>query len=121
MAATSSMYRQVDAATIRVAAHSWPSGLPWPHRADAAGIDGWLRETWKRPGMAEAVWTASPEFARRVEAACANGTPDARHGWRMALTLARYLVRAQRRATPFGLFSGVAALRFHTPDPAIPP
>ncbi|MBQ1017979.1 lantibiotic dehydratase [Micromonospora sp. D93] len=107
------MYRQVDAATIRIAAHSWRGGgPPWPLRSDATSIDGWLRETWRLPGAAEAVWTASPEFASRVEAVCAGSTLDAGRGWRMALALARYLVRAQRRATPFGLFSGVAALRF---------
>ncbi|MFF5198969.1 thiopeptide-type bacteriocin biosynthesis protein [Micromonospora parva] len=121
MAATGSLYRHVDAATIRIAAHSWRSGgLPWPHRGDAAGIDGWLREMWKRPGAAEAVWTASPEFASRVEAVCAGGTLDAGRGWRMALALARYLVRAQRRATPFGLFSGVAALRFDRAASVVP-
>ncbi|MEU7753669.1 lantibiotic dehydratase [Micromonospora sp. NPDC049171] len=121
MAARSSLYRQVDAATIRIAAHSWRSGdRPWPHRGDAAGIDGWLRETWKLPGVAEAVWTASPEFASRVEAVCAGGTLDAGRGWRMALALARYLVRAQRRATPFGLFSGVAALRFDRTASVVP-
>ncbi|MCG5446189.1 lantibiotic dehydratase [Micromonospora sp. NIE79] len=119
--ARSSLYRHVDAATIRIAAHSWRSGgPPWPHRGDAADIDGWLRKTWKRPGAAEAVWTASPEFASGVEAVCAGGTLDAGRGWRMALALARYLVRAQRRATPFGLFSGVAALRFDRAASVVP-
>ncbi len=38
----------------------------------------------------------------------------------MALALARYLVRAQRRATPFGLFSGVATLWFDTVAAVVP-
>ncbi|WP_123606408.1 lantibiotic dehydratase [Micromonospora sp. Llam0] len=60
------------------------------------------------------------EFAARVETVLAAGgaTPD--REWRVALALARYLVRAQRRATPFGLFSGVAALRFDTVAAVVP-
>lgn len=118
---TGSVLRAVDAATIRVAAHSWPdSALPWPRRHDADGIRRWLRATWQQVGMAEAVWVASPELALRVEAVCAEGDLDPDRGWRMILALARYLVRAQRRATPFGLFSGVAALRFGA-VPAVTP
>nr|WP_230416912.1 lantibiotic dehydratase [Micromonospora tarapacensis] len=64
--------------------------------------------------MVDTVWVASPGFVDRVEAALAGGTLDAARGWRLVLALARYLVRAQRRATPFGLFSGVATLRFGT-------
>jgi len=107
------VYRVVDAATMRAAAQSWPdSGVPWPDLGDVAGLRSWLRAAWEHPGLSEAVWIASPEFAARVEAACSGGDLDAERGRRLALTLARYLVRAQRRATPFGLFSGVAALRF---------
>ncbi|MEU8423617.1 lantibiotic dehydratase [Micromonospora sp. NPDC048835] len=115
------MFQSVDAATIRIAAHTWPDGpAPWPDRSDAAGIANWLQATWRKVGLAEAVWAASPEFAARVEAVLATGctTPD--RGWRMALALARYLVRAKRRATPFGLFSGVAALRFDTVAAVVP-
>lgn len=70
--------------------------------------------------MAEAVWVASPGFVDRVETALAGQAFDAGQGWRMALALARYLVRAQRRATPFGLFSGVATLRFDTVAAVMP-
>ncbi|WP_018908087.1 lantibiotic dehydratase [Salinispora arenicola] len=115
------MFRSVDAAMIRIAAHSWPDGpAPWPERSDASGVADWLHATWRKVGLAEAVWAANPEFAARVEAVLATGgaTPD--RGWRMALALARYLVRAQRRATPFGLFSGVATLRFDTVAAVVP-
>ena len=107
------MFRWVNAATIRIAAHSWSDGpAPWPHRSDASSITDWLQATWRKVGLAEAVWSASPEFATRAEAILATGDAASDRGWRMALALARYLVRAQRRATPFGLFSGVATLRF---------
>ncbi len=37
------MFRSVDAATIRMAAHSWPDGpAPWPDRSDTSGIGDWL-------------------------------------------------------------------------------
>ncbi|MFG3702756.1 lantibiotic dehydratase [Micromonospora sp. NPDC047620] len=109
------MFRTVDAATVRIAARVWPDhGLPWSHWHDSAGVEAWLRATWRQVGLAEAVWVASPEFADRVEMALAGGTFDAGQVWRMALALARYLVRARGRATPFGLFSGVATLRFDT-------
>ncbi|MEU1808427.1 lantibiotic dehydratase [Micromonospora aurantiaca (nom. illeg.)] len=115
------MFRSVDAATIRIAAHSWPDGpAPWPERSDASGIGDWLQATWRKVGLAEAVWSASPEFAARVEAVLATGSAAPDRGWRMALALARYLVRAQRRATPFGLFSGVATLRFDTVAAVVP-
>lgn len=113
MTARGSVYRVVDAATIRAAAHSWPdSPIPWPNLCDVAALRNWLRATWGQPGLSDAVWIASPEFAARVGAACSGGNLDAERARRMALALARYLARAQRRATPFGLFSGVAALRF---------
>ncbi|MFE7868739.1 lantibiotic dehydratase [Micromonospora humida] len=115
------MFRSVDAATIRIAAHSWPDGpVPWPDRSDASGIGDWLHTTWRKVGLAEAVWAASPEFAARVEAVLATEGAAPDPGWRMVLALARYLVRAQRRATPFGLFSGVAALRFDTVAAVVP-
>ncbi|WP_327038063.1 lantibiotic dehydratase [Micromonospora maris] len=109
------MFRTVDAATVRIAAHVWPDhGVPWSDRHDPVGVEAWLRATWRQVGMAEAVWVASPGFVDRVETALAGQMVDAGQGWRMALALARYLVRARRRATPFGLFSGVATLRFDT-------
>ncbi len=109
------MFRTVDAATVRIAGHVLPDhGVPWSHRHDPVGVEAWLRATWRQVGMAEAVWVASPGFVDRVETALAGGRFDAGQGWRMALALARYLVRARRRATPFGLFSGVATLRFDT-------
>ena len=106
------MFRIVDAATIRIAARVSPDReAPWPHRHDPAGVESWLRATWRQVGVAEAVWVASPDFADRVEATLADARLDARQAWRTALAVARYLARARGRATPFGLFSGVAPLR----------
>ncbi|MEU8140612.1 lantibiotic dehydratase [Nonomuraea sp. NPDC048901] len=62
--------------------------------------------------MAAAVSLASPVLAAQIEAVCAGRRPRPGRLRRMALSLARYLVRMRGRATPFGTFAGVAPLRF---------
>ncbi|MFE1395141.1 lantibiotic dehydratase [Nocardiopsis alba] len=61
--------------------------------------------------MRTAVETASPSLARYLNEVGHSGavTEDKRLR-RAALSLMRYLLRAQGRATPFGLFAGVAPL-----------
>ncbi|MFI6634272.1 lantibiotic dehydratase [Nonomuraea fuscirosea] len=105
-------YRHVDAAVIRAAAHPGYLHLPpWPGD-DAASEHAWLARVWAQPSIAEAVAVASPAFADRVDAVCAGHRPNAGQTRRMVLALARYLVRIRGRATPFGIFAGVAAVRF---------
>ncbi|WP_432991794.1 lantibiotic dehydratase [Dactylosporangium sp. CA-233914] len=70
----------------------------------------WLRQMWKNPQIAEAVTLASPVLAEQVRAAVDDGGLDAVQARRVALSLARYLVRMRGRATPFGLFAGVARM-----------
>lgn len=55
---------------------------------------------------------ASPVLADRIEAVCAGRRPGAGPVRRLVMALARYLVRMRGRATPFGAFAGVTALRF---------
>ncbi|WP_239314034.1 lantibiotic dehydratase, partial [Frankia sp. Cj3] len=55
---------------------------------------------------------ASPTLAARVQDVCQGRRPSARQVRRLGLAVARYLVRMSRRATPFGLFAGVASVRF---------
>ncbi|MFH8738471.1 lantibiotic dehydratase [Streptomyces sp. NPDC017964] len=62
--------------------------------------------------MAEAVTIASPVLARQIDATLDGRPTDAGQVRRMALALARYGVRMRGRATPFGLFAGVASTRF---------
>ncbi|GIF75970.1 lantibiotic dehydratase family protein [Asanoa siamensis] len=108
-------FRRVDAATIRISAHRWPDEpTAWPRCGDATAIVSWLRAMWSTGGLADAIWAGSPQLASRVEAACSGAEQDVDRLWRVALSVARYVVRAQRRSTPFGLFSGVSALRFGT-------
>ncbi|QFY11517.1 lantibiotic dehydratase [Nonomuraea phyllanthi] len=110
------MYRYLDALVLR--APAWPPDQQiawWP---DLTGQDAapaswrtWLAHTWQTPGFAAAVEQASPDLARRVRGICA-GRPFPDPAVRRAvLSVMRYLLRASGRATPFGLFAGVAPAR----------
>ncbi|SEG15383.1 thiopeptide-type bacteriocin biosynthesis domain-containing protein [Nonomuraea solani] len=109
-------YRHLDAALIRATTYAGETDLPpWP------GLDGdadewreWIVQVWANQSVASAVSMASPVLAARVEAVRAGRRLSPARLWRMALSLARYLVRMRGRATPFGTFAGVAPLRFTT-------
>ncbi|MGW0874287.1 lantibiotic dehydratase [Streptomyces sp. NPDC002740] len=79
----------------------------------------WVRSVWGDAALAEAVRHASPVLAAQSEALCMSAAPDGRDVRRVGLSLARYLLRAGHRATPFGLFAGVATAAFGTPAKAI--
>ncbi|MFI8490172.1 lantibiotic dehydratase [Streptomyces rubrogriseus] len=62
--------------------------------------------------LVEALEHASPVLAARVRSVCAAPEPPPRKARRAALSVARYLLRARHRATPFGLFAGVTTAGF---------
>ncbi|QSB17498.1 lantibiotic dehydratase [Natronosporangium hydrolyticum] len=71
----------------------------------------WLTKLWSRTDVREALSLASPTLAARVEQLldrdpAVTASADLR---RAVLSAAGYLMRWQRRATPFGLFAGVTA------------
>ncbi|MET7397379.1 lantibiotic dehydratase [Dactylosporangium sp. NPDC005572] len=72
----------------------------------------WLRAVWSREDLAGAVEHASPVLARHVRTLCVTADPAPRDVRRAVLAVMRYLQRAANRATPFGWFSGVAAVSF---------
>ncbi|MEV5695550.1 lantibiotic dehydratase [Micromonospora globbae] len=74
----------------------------------AASWRSWLADTLAIPGFSAALAHASPDLAERATAAINGGLSqsDAR---RVVLAVMRYLLRATTRATPYGLFAGVAA------------
>ncbi|MFI1487245.1 lantibiotic dehydratase [Streptomyces sp. NPDC020747] len=69
----------------------------------------WLRAVWADKDVAEALQHSSPVLAEQVRVLC---TADLRDVQRATASVARYLLRALHRATPFGLFAGVATARF---------
>jgi thiopeptide-type bacteriocin biosynthesis protein len=106
-------FRAVDGAIIR--ATTCPPGLAlpaWPDldSSDISRITGWIREAWLLPGIADVVTVASPDLAAALAAICADPAAPrpVRQVRRVAESLMRYLLRWASRATPFGLFAGVA-------------
>ncbi|TQE36877.1 lanthionine biosynthesis protein [Streptomyces ipomoeae] len=109
------MYRYVDAAVVRAAVLESDRQVIWPGLtgplANTASWRAWLQQTWQTADFATAVKAASPDLAGRVDQVCAGRPlPDAAVR-RTVLSVLRYLLRARTRATPFGLFAGVAAAR----------
>jgi thiopeptide-type bacteriocin biosynthesis protein len=99
-----------DALLLRVGVCHPDQLDPWP---DLIGPDApaswqpWLHRTLQIPGFAVALEHATPALADRLNAALSGGLshPDIR---RVVLAVMRYLLRAVTRATPYGLFAGVA-------------
>ncbi len=97
-----------------------PSGVdvpPWPDLTgttseDVARWRCWLQQVWACEAVVAAVEVASPVLARRVGAVCAGHEQRARQVRRVVVSVVRYLLRMTSRATPFGLFAGVAPARF---------
>ncbi|MFD9869064.1 lantibiotic dehydratase [Streptomyces niveus] len=72
----------------------------------------WVRAVWADPDLVEAVRHASPALAARTDELCGAAAPCGRDVRRVGVSLVRYLLRAGHRATPFGLFAGVATAAF---------
>ncbi len=74
-----------------------------------AGL-AWLGRAWRDPGAEPALSFASPELARQVSRLLADGEDaDPRKVTHSVLATAAYLLRWRGRATPFGLFAGIAS------------
>lgn len=103
-------------ALLRASAIAGSRGLPsWPDvPIESAQQDvwlGWLRQVWEHPVLASAIGDASPVLAQRLDLVC-RGQGSDRDLVRVARSCARYVLRAQGRATPFGYFAGIAPLSF---------
>lgn len=116
------MYRHVDAALVRASAWHPDRQIVWPDltgaSAEPTSWRAWLQQTWCDTDFAAAVKAASPDLANRVEHVCAHRAVPAPAMRRTVVAVLRYLLRARTRATPFGLFAGVAAVRIGT-EPAL--
>ncbi|MFI9598102.1 lantibiotic dehydratase [Nonomuraea sp. NPDC052265] len=65
----------------------------------------WLAKTWARSDVREALQTASPDLAARVDVLLGSATASASNVRRAT---ASFLLRWRGRPTPFGLFAGIA-------------
>ncbi|MEU6756260.1 lantibiotic dehydratase [Streptomyces sp. NPDC046685] len=72
----------------------------------------WLRAVWAAGDFAEGLRHASPSLARQVDVLCSAEEPGGRDVRRAVVSVSRYLLRFAARATPFGLFAGVAVAPF---------
>ncbi|WP_203597276.1 thiopeptide-type bacteriocin biosynthesis protein [Actinomadura bangladeshensis] len=111
------LYRCDDSAFLRAAALT---ELPVPACPDLS-VDSpkhvahwltWLRNVWTIDAVTDAIGQASPALAQEVQTIFTAEAPDARRIRRAASSVARYLLRMTGRATPFGLFAGVAPASF---------
>ncbi|GAA3971630.1 hypothetical protein GCM10023085_62180 [Actinomadura viridis] len=91
----------------------WPD-LTGSSPDHVAGWRAWLRAIWTLDEIAEAIEQASPTLAWQVAVVCSTSTTDARRVRRTVLSVVRYVLRVTGRATPFGLFAGVAPAGFST-------
>jgi thiopeptide-type bacteriocin biosynthesis protein len=110
------MFKAIDAALIRAAACD-AAVPPWPDLTsrdpDLAGSwQTWLRAVWDNDPVAEAIELASPALAAGVQDVIDDRVRDPKRIRRAAESVARYLLRMTSRATPFGLFAGVAPVAF---------
>lgn len=105
------LYRSTGVVLARVSTD--PGGLELPEDLDddAAAEPGraWLARLWRRDEVQAALRVASPALSQQIDAVLGGGCVDARQMRRVLVSASSYLLRWQRRATPFGLFAGVAA------------
>lgn len=79
------------------------------HAAVAREGAAWVRRVWQRREVREAVEMSSPDLAAGIERLLTDGCPAGRRLRRTVASPASYLLRWERRATPFGMFAGVTA------------
>ncbi|MCZ1001165.1 lantibiotic dehydratase [Streptomyces mirabilis] len=111
------LYRSAETALVRASRHSTLELPAGPDLADDSPGHverwcGWLEEVWRLPAVAEAIELATPSLAQQVQAVCSAADPDARQVRRTVISVIRYVLRMTTRATPFGLFAGVAPAVF---------
>lgn len=111
---TANLYRSAGQGMLRaVVNRAAPHMSPWP--ATDAPPDhwrAWLTVVWADDIFRQAVADASPDLHNQVQSIVQGRTPKPRRMRRAALATARYALRYMYRSTPFGLFAGVAPIKF---------
>ncbi|PZG18014.1 lantibiotic dehydratase [Nonomuraea aridisoli] len=95
---------------VLVRATTDPGDLVVPTRLDIEQDSrAWLTKMLSRAEVREALQMATPALVARADQLLDTAQPAAKDLRRAALAVSSYLLRWQRRATPFGLFAGVTA------------
>ncbi|MFC7846310.1 lantibiotic dehydratase [Streptomyces sp. NPDC057382] len=111
------MYHAVDASMIRASMFPLAAPLPpWPSLTGDSTNDTdqwreWISQVWVDATRAAAIELAAPHLADSVRGVLSDERQRPKVRQRTATSLARYLLRMQYRATPFGLFAGPAPVR----------
>ncbi|QKZ24948.1 lantibiotic dehydratase [Streptomyces chartreusis] len=106
---------------VRAARHTSLRLPPWPDVTDESPArvnewQSWLTAVWSMDDVAEVIEQASPALARRMVTLCSTDAEvEPRQVRRTLLSVIRYLQRMTGRATPNGLFAGVAVAGFGEP------
>ncbi|MET7457231.1 lantibiotic dehydratase [Streptomyces sp. NPDC005574] len=111
------LYRCADMALVRAAHYST---LPLPAWPDLTGNTPahqlrwhtWLRDVWSVTEVADTIEQASPLLAQQINSLCSVARPQTRQLRRTVVSVMRYVLRMTGRATPNGLFAGVAPAFF---------
>ncbi|MDQ8708230.1 lantibiotic dehydratase [Streptomyces sp. LHD-70] len=80
----------------------------WPAVDDPDSCRDWLQDVWRDDTFVQALRVASPGLADSVEQILVGNGAPAKRVRKATCSVAHYLLRATGRATPFGLFAGVA-------------
>ncbi|MEH0424536.1 lantibiotic dehydratase [Streptomyces sp. B21-083] len=108
------MYKAVDAILIRAAARPLVAQVPpWPDldvtsSGEVEHWREWIGKVWTDDVTAAAIEVASPLLVEAVHGVLDDRSQRPRTIRRTVISLVRYLLRMQHRATPFGLFAGPA-------------
>lgn len=108
---TKLLYRHTGVGLLRAAAYPLRDAPGWwPDPSDTQACRMWLDQMWSRPEVADAIRHASLTLARRIDAIGAGHAVEDRKVRKATVSIARYMLRATGRPTPFGLFAGVAPM-----------
>jgi class I lanthipeptide synthase len=108
------LYRHTGVVLVRATTDPGELGLPedMDLSADDSVVESgraWLARLWLRGEVRTALRVASPVLSRQIDAVLGGSRINARQLRRVIVSTSCYLLRWQRRPTPFGLFAGVAA------------
>ncbi len=111
------LYRCADTALVRATRSSRLRLPAWPDLTDdtpdcEVRWQTWLRDVWSLSEAADSIEQASPLLAQQVQTLCSVASPETRQLRRAVVSVMRYLLRMTGRATPNGLFAGIASASF---------